>query len=144
MFLQEVSSGGAIPMLEKTLAFSEARNKVLAENIANVTTPGYRAKQLDVHSFQAALAEANANRKESGGDFELAETDELKTDDAGRLRVQPSYVPTQNLLFHDGTNASIERQMSDLAENTMTHQAATELLKSYFDGIKKAIRGRVQ
>lgn len=144
MFLQAITSNGAIPMLEKTLAFAEARNKVLAENIANVTTPGYRAKQLDVNSFQAALAEASASRKEDGGAFRLEQTDEIKVDDAGCLRVQPSYVPTQNLLFHDGTNASIERQMSDLAENTMTHQVANELLKTYFDGVSKAIRGRVQ
>lgn len=144
MFLQDVTSGGAFPMLQKTLAFSEARNKVLAENIANVTTPGYRAKQLDVHSFQAALAKARENRQGNGGKFELPETNEVRLDDAGHLRVRPSHVPTQNLLFHDGTNASIERQMADLAENTMTHQATAELLKGYFDGVSKAIRGRVQ
>lgn len=144
MFLQDVTSGGAFPMLEKTLAFAEARNNVLAENIANVTTPGYRAKQLDIGSFQAALAEASANRGSRGKSFEFGGTDEVKVDDTGHLRVRPSYVPTQNLLFHDGTNASIERQMADLAENTMTHQAASELLKGYFDGVSKAIRGRVQ
>ena len=144
MFLQDVTSGGAFPMLQKTIAFAEARNRVLAENIANVTTPGYRAKQLNVDSFQAALAEASANRKGHGGRFELSETNEVKLDKNGHLRVQPSYVPTQNQLFHDGTNASIERQMADLAENTMTHQAATELLKGYFDGVSKAIRGRIQ
>ncbi len=143
MFLQDVTSGGAFPMLQKTIAFAESRNRVLAENIANVTTPGYRAKQLNVDSFQSALAEASANRKD-GGKFELPETNEVKLDGNGHLRVQPSYVPTQNQLFHDGTNASIERQMAELAENTMTHQAASELLKGYFDGVSKAIRGRVQ
>ncbi|MCA9256497.1 MAG: flagellar basal body rod protein FlgB [Phycisphaerales bacterium] len=143
MLLQDVTTGGAFPLLEKTLAFAQARNRVLAENIANVTTPGYRAKQLDVASFQEALAEASAKRK-PGGKFELGETDEVTLDGDGRLRVTPSVTPTQNLLFHDGTNGSIERQMAELAENTMTHQAAAELLKGYFDGVSKAIRGRVQ
>ena len=143
-FMGGLFSSGAITSLEKVLRFSEARHRYLAENIANVTTPGYRAKQLDVNSFQAALRDAGAARSRRGGKFEMAESDEIKLDSAGRLRVRPSFVPTQNLLFHDGTNASIERQMADLAENTMTHQAATELLKGYFDGVSKAIRGRVQ
>lgn len=144
MFLTNVTSGGAFPMLEKTLAFSQARNNMLAENIANVTTPGYRAKQLNVGSFQSALRKASDARDAKGGAFELKGTGEVRTDELGHLQVTPSYEPVQNLLFHDGTNSRIERLMSDLAENTMTYQASAELLKGYYDGIGKAIRGRLQ
>ncbi|MCG8407042.1 MAG: flagellar basal body rod protein FlgB [Phycisphaerales bacterium] len=143
MFLSDVTSGGAFPMLEKTLAFTEARNRMLAENIANITTPGYRAKQLDVASFQSALRAASDKRSERGGSFELGATREFDTNELGHLEVTPSERPVENLLFHDGTNARIELQMSDLAENTMMHQAATELLKGYYDGVGKAIRGRL-
>lgn len=143
MFLNDVTSGGAMPMLAKTMAFAEARNKVLAENIANVTTPGYREKQLDVASFQAALKEATTRRERNDGKFELPATAQVKTDELGHLQVKPSDEPVRNLLFHDGTNARIEMLMSDLAENTMTYQASAELLKGYFDGLNKAIRGRV-
>lgn len=144
MFLTDVTSGGAMPMLEKSIAFAEARNKVLADNIANVTTPGYRTKQLDVKSFQAALQKASEARNKNGGALKIDATDEVSQDAAGHLQVQPSLEPTQNLLSHDGTNARIERLMADLAENTMAHQASTELLKGYFDGVSKAIRGRIQ
>ncbi len=144
MFLSDVTSGGAFPMLEKTLAFSQARNNVLAENIANVTTPGYRAKQLDVGSFQAALKEASEKRDANDGRFELSNTSEVRTNELGHLQVSPSHEPVENLLFHDGTNARVEHLMSDLAENTMMYQASAELLKGYYDGIGKAIRGRLQ
>jgi len=109
-----------------------------------VTTPGYRAKQLDVSSFQAALKKASDARDRKGGAFRLEATGEVSQDEAGHLQVRPSLEPTHNLLFHDGTNARIERLMADLAENTMAHQASAELLKTYFDGVTKAIRGRVQ
>ncbi len=143
MFLQSVTSGGAFPMLEKTIAFTEARNRVLAENIANITTPGYRAKRLDIGKFQAALKEATDRRAEGRGAFSLEATDEFRANASGHLETTPSREPVENLLFHDGTNARIERQMADLAENTMMHQAATELLKNYYNGMRKAIRGRL-
>lgn len=142
MFLSDVTSGGAFPMLQKTLAFTETRNRVLAENIANLTTPGYRTKQLDVASFQAALREASDKRSQ-GGKFELESTREFRTNELGHLEVTPSETPPENLLFHDGTNVRVERQMAQLAENTMMHQAAAELLKGYYDGVGKAIRGRL-
>lgn len=143
MFVSDVTSTGAFPLLEKTLAFSEARNRMLAANVANITTPGYRAKQLDVGAFQAALRDA-ARKQAAGGKFELEETNEFHTDSAGLLHVTPTTEPVENLLFHDGTNARIERQMANLAKNAMTHQMAAELLKGYYDGMEKAIRGRLR
>jgi flagellar basal-body rod protein FlgB len=138
-----LTNGGPIPLLEKTLAFVEARQRMLATNIANITTPGYRTKQLDENAFQNALAEAAKNRDETGGAFELSSTREFRVDEQGLLEVAPSETPAENILFQDGTNASIERQMAQLAENAMLNQVSAELLKGYFDGLSKAIRGRV-
>ena len=41
-----------IPRLEQTLTFSQKRHELLAGNLANLDTPGYRAKDLDVGDFQ--------------------------------------------------------------------------------------------
>jgi flagellar basal-body rod protein FlgB len=141
MFVSNITDGAAFPMLEKTLAFNEARMKMLATNIANIMTPGYRAQQLDAASFQAALRQAS-DRRESTGKFELPSTREFGPGKDGFLRVTPSEEPVENVLFQDGTNASIERQMAQLAETAMLHQAATELLKGYYDRVGMAIRGR--
>ncbi len=66
MFLASLTDRGATPALVKVLAFNEARLGVIAENIANVSTPGYRAKQLDPRAFQGALKKALEAR---GGDW---------------------------------------------------------------------------
>lgn len=129
-------------MLEKMLAFTEARNQMLAENIANITTPGYRAKQLDVPSFQNALKEASERQAKGCGKFEV-ESSQVETDEEGLLKVTPSDEPVENLLFQDGTNARIEKQMAALAENVMMHQASSELLKDRLDLLTRAIRGRL-
>jgi len=143
VFVQDITTGGAFPMLEKSLAFTEARQRMLAGNIANITTPGFRTKQLDVALFQRALREASDRRASGGGAFKLERTNQFDVDAAGMLRVTPGESPVENLLFQDGTNASIERQMVQLAENAMMSQVAAELLKGYFDGMAKAIRGHV-
>jgi flagellar basal-body rod protein FlgB len=117
---------------------------MLAENIANVTTPGYRAKQLSVQDFQAALRVARERRREDrAGEFQMPDTRELRTDALGHLHARPSLEPVDNLLFHDGTNARVEHYMADLAENAMMHQVGTELLQNKFERLQSAIRGRV-
>lgn len=142
MFVTGVTQTNTIGVLEKTLAFTEARNKVLAENIANVTTPEYRAKQLDPAEFQAALKSAVERRCESREPLRVESTQQFHEDEMGFLRVTPTEQPPENLLFHDGTNARIEKQMAMLAENTLMNKAAAELLRNQFEGLAKAIRGR--
>ena len=41
MFFEGLVNRGSLPAMEKMLAFTEARHRVLTENIANVDTPGY-------------------------------------------------------------------------------------------------------
>jgi flagellar basal-body rod protein FlgB len=139
VLMNDVVSGGVTPLLEKTLAFAGARHKMLATNIANITTPGYRAKQLDVKSFQSALRAASESR---GGELKMSSSKEVRIGSSGHLEVTPSEEPPENLLFQDGTNARIEKQMAMLAENTMVNQASAELLKIEFGQIDRAIRGR--
>ncbi len=144
VFLESLANRGATPALEKTLAYSEARLKMIAENVANVHTPGYRAKQLDAPGFQRALREALT---EKGIDpyqrLDVSVHDEVVTEASGRLSVRPTDVPVEHSLLHDGTNQSIERQMAMLAETGMTYELATMLLNGSFGSLRKAIRGTV-
>ena len=140
MLMNDLLSSGATPLLEKTLAFTGARHKMLVTNIANITTPGYRAKQLDVKSFQSALREAADKR--GTGELKISSGREFRVSSAGLLEVTPTEEPPENVLFQDCTNARIEKEMASLAENTMVNQAAAELLKSQFGSVEKAIRGR--
>lgn len=144
VFVSDVTNSGSITALEKTLAFVEARNRMLSENIANITTPGYRTKQLDVSAFRAALKEASGRREESGGELELSSTEQFQTDSAGMLNVTPTEEPAENLSFQDGTNARIERQMALLGENTLMGRVVTDLLRFNLDLVDSAVRGRVR
>ena len=142
MFFENLLNRGATPGLVATLSYAEQRHRMIAENIANMGTPGYQAKQLDEDEFQRALGEAFERRADDARKPFVVESGQVRTDERGSLRVTPSRKPVDNILFHDGTNLSVEREMADLAENAMMHQMTTTLLKDRLDGIQKAIRGR--
>ncbi len=142
MFIANLTDRGAGPALASMLAFTEARQRVIAENVANLGVPGYRTQSLDTAEFQRALRRALDERgADPNRPFRIGRTDEVESRADGTLKVTPSRVP-QNILAHDGTDASIERQMQDLAETAMMHQAVTTLLQGRFESFRKAIRGQ--
>ena len=144
MYLNDLVNRGNIAVLEKMMAYAEARHMVLAENIANIDTPDYKVKQLDPKLFQQTLRQAIDDR---GSDptkrLILGGNDEFHTDDRGSLVVTPATEPAHNILFHDRTNARVEVLMSQLAENFMAYNMVSQMLKNSFDGLKTAIRGQV-
>ena len=144
MFFVDVVNRESVPALQKMLAFTQARHRMLTENVANVDTPGYQTQHLDARAFQRALREAlDTQAKTRSSSFEIRSSDQFRQDRFGRLSVTPTVEPAENILFHDKTNARIERQMAMLAENAMMHQVVTELLHGKFNGLLKAIRGKV-
>lgn len=140
MFLSAVTDRGAVPALLKTLVFNQAKLRMIADNIANINTPNYRAKQLDGKAFQQALRKAlDARGDDPDTPFVVKSGREVRTDRDGYLQVTPTEHQVQNVLFHDGTNLSIEREMAELARTGMTHELASTLLRHSLDRLRKVI-----
>lgn len=144
MFFTEITDRGATPALAATLGFGEAKLRMIAENVANAHTPRYRAKTLNTDGFQRSLKRALDQRvRHPGKPLRIESGREVRTDGTGSIQVRPSYRPLSQILFHDGTNLSVEREMAELAKTGMMHELASSLLRQQFDGLRKAIRGVV-
>ena len=143
MYFENLLNRGVAPALMATLSYTQSRHRMIAENVANLSTPGYKARQLDPMAFQRALGEALDRRANDPRQPFVVEGTEFRSDANGALKVKPSLRPPDNILFHDGTNLSLEREMADLAENTMMHEMTATLLKGKIDGLRKAISGRL-
>jgi len=89
-----------------------ARQKLVASNIANADTPGYKTRDIDFQSeFRNAI-------------------------DSSRPRIaQVSGLKTKN----DGNNVSIDRESRLLAENDVRFSVATSLLRSRLKTLRAAI-----
>ncbi len=145
MLFEGLLNRGSIPVLERVMSFTEARQGVLANNVSNFDTVGYKVKDLSKEVFFATLREAVERRAKGGASAPLAmeSTGQLEWDGRGRLRAQASPVANSNILFHDGNNRFVEKQMSEMAQNAMLHNVTAELLRGQYSGLQTAIRGRL-
>ncbi len=133
---------GSIPVLEKALAFRETRNDLLARNIANASTPGYRPVDLDEGEFHRLLREAVQAREEGHlRSFTLGPSDRFKERADGSLQAAPVAL-REGQVRHDGNAFNVEREMARLADNTIAHERTALLLAGSYKMIEMAIRGR--
>jgi flagellar basal-body rod protein FlgB len=107
--------------LEKALQATELRQQVLANNVANLSTPGF--KRSDV-SFASQLQDAL-----DGNDPSQAELVQptVQTDTASSMRA-------------DGNNVNLETEMSDISENEIQNSMLTSLLQKRISDLRYAIR----
>ena len=132
MFVERLMNQGNAPLLERMLQFTAARHRLIAENVVNLDTPGYRQKDLSVEKFQAMLRDRVQGRSLAGPGavgFEDVR-DEIEH-------------PRDGILFHDGNNRSVEQLMSDQAKNALMHNLAVELLRKQYEQMNLALRERV-
>lgn len=144
--ISNLFTNGSMQSVERLVEFTGARHKVLTNNIANFETPFYRNRDLDPAVFQAGLRDAIEDRRRtsngsSKGVLRMRHTEQARYKDDG-VRFMPGF-DNSGIMFHDRTNADVERTMQHLAENTMAHSAGLEMLKNQFDLLKTAIRGRI-
>ena len=142
MWLDRVLASPTRSAIELAARYAERRHQVLVENVANIDTPDYQSKRLDPERFQAAIRDALESSKRTGASDLVLSDRQVRTGPNGRLRVSPDVEPAENVLFHDGTNARFESLMTEVQENAMSYDLTTSMLKSRFDTLLTAIRGR--
>ena len=144
--LNSLFSSTTIPVLEQVVNFSQARHQVLAGNIANLDTPGYRTRDLSPEVFSAHLRRVLADRERasslprgggssggSGGAFP-----------AGLSQARLSQVSQGlgALVRHDDVNVGVEQQVTELAKNQMQHNLALSIMTSQFRLLQAAVSER--
>jgi flagellar basal-body rod protein FlgB len=127
-----------VPVLEQMIGFAQARHEVLAGNIANFDTPGYKVRDLSVDAFQSRLQEAIEARNEqhmevSPGLLKKEPVQEMQ-------KVRETF---KNIEFHDGSDISIEHQVTELTKNQFMHNLAISIMTSQFQLLQTAISERV-
>lgn len=123
----------ALGMHEQALLLRGKRTELLAANIANADTPGYKARDID---FRTVLN--NSLGREQGvalRSTHLAHLDAGVSDQPGlsyRVPLQPS---------PDGNTVDEQIENAAFARNALEHQASFEFLNDRFAGLIKALRG---
>ncbi len=99
--------------LERYMDLLGLRQKLVASNIANADTPGYKTRDIDFQrEFRAML---------NGGTPVAEEVQGLE-------------------VRHDGNNVSVDREARLLAENALRFQLASGLLRAQVRQVRNAIQ----
>jgi flagellar basal-body rod protein FlgB len=101
--------------LESYMDLLAARQKLVTSNIANVDTPGYKAKDIDFQSEFESL---------------------LNGSSSGPAAQEVSGLKVKN----DGNNVNLDREAQALSENSIRFNAAENLLKGQLRILKSAIK----
>ncbi len=132
MFIERLLNQGNAPMLERVVQFTQARHRMLAENIVNVDTPNFQQKDLSLENFQGLLSDRVQDRRAGGPSAPAFKDIEAEIEH-----------PTRGILAHDGNNRSMEQLMTDQAKNALLHNLAIELLRKQYGAMTMALQERV-
>ncbi|MBQ7679551.1 MAG: flagellar basal body rod protein FlgB [Butyrivibrio sp.] len=119
-----------INVMDKTADASWTRNEVIANNIANVNTPGYKREDI---AFERELERALGNSRYKTMD---AKVKDLKTN-----RLKPRVVKDYSNFSYrlDGNNVDIDTENVTLAANQLKYQGIMAGIQSEFKNLKSAM-----
>jgi len=118
------------------------RQTVISQNIANVDTPGYTARELKPLSFASRIAMAEAGggadgpRPASGGSaghFKIASS-------SAGFRPSEAYSSDQQVSISKN-NVDLEHELKKSADTALDYQTLSHLYRKHLDLLRMAVKG---
>ena len=114
--------------LARTLTLHQQRHEVLASNLANVETPGYRARELDFEDALKAAFDDAGHGADRGAPV---------IDDRAASVVEDKTAPRRA----DGNTVDMDMQMAKLNANGTSYLALARILGRRVGLLRQAIEG---
>ncbi|PLX69233.1 MAG: flagellar basal body rod protein FlgB [Denitrovibrio sp.] len=132
--MQNVFDRMKIDKLSLGVDIAATKNRVIAENIANMDTPGYKAKDI---KFDNVMQEALGNGKK----LPLERTNEKHIPPSATSINPAAFIYDQNnpSVRNDGNDVNIDYEMSQMAENTIRYNLFSDLTAGKFSKLKEVI-----
>lgn len=113
----------SVNLLEKMLDVSATKHKVIANNIANINTPGYKKMEVSfAEQLEKVIKDTSANKF-----------------DAIQPKIVVSKEDTNQAVRNDGNNVDMDKEVSALMKNTLSYNVYTQLLAKKMELVKSAI-----
>lgn len=133
--LEKLLNARTIRMLERAMDGAALRQKVIANNIANVNTPDF--KRSDVQ-FESILA----RNLPDGARMAATHPCHLPLASGEPGNVRPRLVADRTTsMRNDGNNVDIDAEMAKMVKNYLYFEAVTRQAAAFFERLRTAIRG---
>ena len=110
------------------------RAEVIAGNIANADTPGYKAKGMD---FQKAMQQATSQQQQTGMSRTNAKHFDMRTELNNNVDFRIPDQPDTG----DGNTVDVQVERNLYLENSLEYQAGVQFLSGKIKALKNVISG---
>ncbi len=135
---------GIYDVLGKSLDVLSDRQNIIASNVANANTPGYKAKELNFEQVMKSLVpsadslhmKATSQKDLGGGGYTAGSSSETQSN------YIKSFVHNQKdetVPALDGNTVDLSKEMSDMSSNAIRFQAVAGLLSKKFATLTYAV-----
>tara|TARA_Y100001956_G_C4101316_1_gene177801 strand:- start:916 stop:1326 length:411 start_codon:yes stop_codon:yes gene_type:complete len=129
-----ISFDKALGVHQHTMLIRSQRAEMLASNIANADTPGYKAKDID---FAQAFKAAKSSQQRGNM---MQRTDSKHLNGGSQLNSSVELFRNPNQAdTGDGNSVDIQVERNLYVQNALEYQASLQFLTGKFKGLKKAL-----
>ncbi len=121
--------------LTRHMTWLNQRQQVLAENIANATTPGYRPRDLQPLSFAALLGQRQTTR------LEVTHQNHIGPAGGGARSAQRSAGDAAQAT-PSGNSVVLETELMKIAQTRMNHEITAGLYRKHLDMFRMVLARR--
>lgn len=126
-----------IPTINKSMSATNMRSRAIADNIANISTEGYKRKEV---SFESQLR-SKLNKTSLTGT--KTDTMHMSLGKGNIKNINPSiYRSNDKNLYSGVNNVDIDSEMAKMADNEILHNFDVKFLSLQYRKLNKAITGR--
>jgi flagellar basal-body rod protein FlgB len=129
-----------INVLQFGLDGAYARNQAISNNIANVSTPDYKRKDVN---FKSVLNKNLENIQSSGSDYKKIDLARTNAHHRTSKSVSEAYGQLQkypnSVYRNDGNNVDIDTEMAKLSKNNLYYNTLSQQISGKFSMIKEVI-----
>ena len=123
-----------IPSFRKYLDLTSLRHRITSGNVANIATPGYKARSID---FQAEF-----DKMTKSGNKLVGLTTHRNHIPLGSHQARPPKIEQAKIVDGEINSVDIDKEMAGLAQNELRFTIAAKLLQLKFAGLRKAITSK--
>jgi len=124
----------SIKLLQNLLDYCSVKNNVIAKNISNIGTENYKREDV---VFKDMLDENVSSFLKTDNEKHLGS---LQMNNSNDSRFEAVY-DNSTEMDSGVNNVNIEREMSELAENTLRFKFASKKVGEYYRSIQSVIKG---
>ncbi|MDD3371731.1 MAG: flagellar basal body rod protein FlgB [Alphaproteobacteria bacterium] len=127
------SISGIFDLLTSKMSYLNQKQGVIAENVANVDTPGYKQLELKAFSFSDALKKASGS---------MAVTNPKHIVPASMAGMNAQTTPSKDTeVLPSGNTVDIEQQMAEVSKTSVEYQTMTAVYRKMANLFRVALKG---